>query len=383
MQLALERDRLRNGVPHRLLQIGGPGVERRAMQENRARDVEVVAQRVEAVKLVHAIGDGVGERILLRVDTAGFDHLDRLRQIHAHRCRAETLERACLPLARQHADAEPLQIGGRVHRPHPVGDMAEAVLEPAEDAVVHALLDLAGKHASERAVHRAARRRRAWKQERQVDYAELRDPVGQIARRLIAKRQQAMLDEPQDVLGPIAEVHDVPDVFDLDLRAEFGNEPVADQLERATEAGGRGAVAAHANLDWFGHGSPPQGAGGGWLIAMATPDAARPKPSASRMPPTPVAAASTPASAGNTIWPTRLPVIRSVSAVPVASAGARCTTPEMVSVEAMPMAKPRAMSTMYIAGNESGIANTRNPAALASMLVKVSTLRPIAKIARA
>src|SRR5262249_23359869 len=174
-----------------------------------------------------------------------------------------------------------------------------------------------------------------------------------------------------------------PDVFDLDARAEFGCEPLADQLERAAEPGGRGPVAAHANLDWIGHGSSSQDAGGGWLIAMAMPDAARPKPSASRMPPTPVAAASTPASAGNTIWPTRLPVIRSVSAVPVASAGARCTTPEMVSVEAMPMAKPNTISATYISGNESGIASTRKPAALASMLVRVSGLRPIAKMARA
>ena len=53
---------------HRALQVRRPGVERRAMEEDRPRNVEVVGQRVEAVKLVHAVGHRVGERVLLRVD---------------------------------------------------------------------------------------------------------------------------------------------------------------------------------------------------------------------------------------------------------------------------------------------------------------------------
>jgi len=101
------------------------------------------------------------------------------------------------------------------------------------------------------------------------------------------------------------------------------------------------------------------------------------------MPATPVAAASTPASAGNTICPTRLPVIRSVSAVPQTSGGARYMTPERVSVEAIPMAKPSQMRIAYIVGSDSGNARTRKPAALPSMLVKVSGARPMAKISRA
>src|SRR4029079_14925016 len=91
--------------------------------------------------------------------------------------------------------------------------------------------------------------------------------------------------------------------------------------------------------------------GGGWLIATAIPDAAKPTPSASRIPPTPVAADTRPASAGNTIWPTRLPVIRNVSAVPQTSGGAIYITPERVSVDAMPMVKPRRTSTTYIVGS--------------------------------
>src|SRR6476659_10579080 len=103
--------------------------------------------------------------------------------------------------------------------------------------------------------------------------------------------------------------------------------------------------------------------GGGWLIATAIPDAARPTPSASRIPPTPVAAATRQASAGNTIWPTRLPVIRRVSAVPQTSGGAIYITPERVSVEAMPLVKPSMTSTAYIVGSESGKASTKKPAA--------------------
>src|SRR6476646_11988171 len=112
--------------------------------------------------------------------------------------------------------------------------------------------------------------------------------------------------------------------------------------------------------------------GGGWLIVTAIPDAARPTPSASRIPPTPVAAATRPASAGNTIWPTRLPVIRSVSAVPQTSGGAIYMTPERVSVDAMPMAKPRRTSTTYIVGSERGNASTKKQAALPSILARVS-----------
>ena len=133
-------------------------------------------------------------------------------------------------------------------------------------------------------------------QERQVDEAELRHPVGEIARRLVAERQQAVLDQPQDVVGAIAEVHDVPDVLDLDPVAELGFEPVADQLQRAAEAGGGGAVAAHADLDRIAHLSGPCRARR--LIGTATPETAMPSPMMTRMPATPVAAATSPASAG-------------------------------------------------------------------------------------
>jgi hypothetical protein len=73
---------------------------------------------------------------------------------------------------------------------------------------------------------------------------------------LIAERQQAVLDQPQNVLGAIAEIHDVPDVFDVDAVAELGREPLADEFQGAAEAGGRRAVASHANLDRIAHASP-------------------------------------------------------------------------------------------------------------------------------
>ena len=143
---------------------------------------------------------------------------------------------------------QPRQIRRRPHRPHAVGDVAEAVLEPAEDAVVDAFLDLARERLAQRAVHGRAGGLRAREQERQVDDAERRHPVGQVARRLVAERQQAVLDQPQDVLGAVAEVHDVPDIFDLDAVAELGDEAVADELERAAETGAGGTVASHADL---------------------------------------------------------------------------------------------------------------------------------------
>src|SRR5262249_61009789 len=110
----------------------------------------------------------------------------------------------------------------RAHGPYPVGTVPKAVLEPAEDAIVHALLDVPGERLAVRAVHRRARVVIAREQERQVDNAELRHPVGQVARGLIAEGQEPVLDQPQDVLRAIAELQDVPDIFDLDAVTELG-----------------------------------------------------------------------------------------------------------------------------------------------------------------
>src|SRR5262249_25663804 len=100
--------------------------------------------------------------------------------------------------------------------------MPKSILEPAEYSKIHALLNLAGEHVAQRAVHGGARGLRPREQEWQVADPELRHPIGQVARGLITQRQQAMLDQPQDILGTITEVHDVPDVFNLHTVAELG-----------------------------------------------------------------------------------------------------------------------------------------------------------------
>jgi hypothetical protein len=51
-----------------------------------------------------------------------------------------------------------------------------------------------------------------------------------------------MLDKPWNILGAIAEIHDVPDILDADPRAELGVEPIAYQLQRAREASHRRAI---------------------------------------------------------------------------------------------------------------------------------------------
>src|SRR5436305_8862511 len=120
----------------------------------------------------------------------------------------------------------------------------------------------------------------------------------------------------------------------------------ADAHDRAAKTGLYSSIDHHSDLDRVFHSLSRQGICGqdvGWLIATATPDSARPMPSANRMPPTPVAAARKPASAGKTICPTRLPVIRNVNAVPQTSGGERYITPEKVSVEAIPIANPKYM----------------------------------------
>ena len=127
--------------------------------------------------------------------------------------------------------------------------MAEAVLEKAEDAVADAILDRPCERLPELAVDRSSSCFVVLEQKGKVDEPKLGYPVGEIARRLVAERKQSMLHEPQNVLGAVAEVHDVPDVLDVDAIAELGREPVADELQRTAESGRRGAVAAHADLD--------------------------------------------------------------------------------------------------------------------------------------
>jgi hypothetical protein len=152
-ELALKRDSLGHGLLHGLLQFLRPGIERRAMKEERPRNVKVVRQRVKLVKLVHAIGHGVGERILLRVERAGLDHRDRFGEVHAQRRRADQLESAAVNFTRQDTDLHACHVGRHMNGPQCVGDVTEAVLEPAEDAVVAALLGLAHQVFTERPVH--------------------------------------------------------------------------------------------------------------------------------------------------------------------------------------------------------------------------------------
>jgi hypothetical protein len=105
----------------------------------------------------------------------------------------------------------------------------------------------------------AARLFGAPEQERQIDHAELGNAIGQIAARLIAQCQQPMLHQPQNILRPVTEVHDVPDVFDVDAVAELDLESIADELQRTAEPRRRRSVTAHANLDRIAHSAPRPG----------------------------------------------------------------------------------------------------------------------------
>src|SRR3954452_13718701 len=130
--------------------------------------------------------------------------------------------------------------------------MPEAVLEKAENAIVHLLLDPGGKQHPEPAVDGGARLVGAVEQERQIEHAEFRDSIGQVAARLIAEREETVFHEPQNVFGPVAEVHDIPDISDLDAIVELRREPLADALEGPAETRRRRSIAAHANLNRIG-----------------------------------------------------------------------------------------------------------------------------------
>src|SRR5882757_7018344 len=131
--------------------------------------------------------------------------------------------------------------------------MTESVLEKSEDAVVHLFLDLGNEPLTQSAVDCCARLLGLGEQKREIEHAEFGDAIGQVAARLIAEREQPVFHQPQDVLGPIAEVHDVPNILDVDAVAELGRESVADTLEGETETGAWRPVAPHTNLDLIAH----------------------------------------------------------------------------------------------------------------------------------
>ena len=114
----------------------------------------------------------------------------------------------------------PFMIGGGADRPDAIRDVAEAVLEVAEDPVIHPRFDSGRQHLTEAPVHGAASLSRVGKEERQVGGSEVEHAIGQVAARLIPERQHALLDQPENVLAAIAEVQDVVDVLDFDRVAE-------------------------------------------------------------------------------------------------------------------------------------------------------------------
>ena len=113
----------------------------------------MIGRGMEAMILVHAVGDRVGEGILLSVERAGLDGFDRFREVHDLRIGAEQLEGSRLDLARQHANLHPLEIGGGADRPEAIRDVTEAVFEIAEDPIVHPGFDPGGQHLPEAPIH--------------------------------------------------------------------------------------------------------------------------------------------------------------------------------------------------------------------------------------
>ena len=226
------------------------------MQEDRPRHIEVRGERVEFMKLVHAVGDGVGERVLLRIERAGLDLGDRLGEVQPHRHGAEQFEGAFLHVTRQHADVHALHVGRRVDRAQPVGDVAEAVLEPAEDAVVDALLGFARP-----AIGRARRpwRRapaRCWKtgtaDRRSRARARGRSDSSTTGSRASSRRSRPT-SEISSALWPRSMMFQTYSTATSAPNSAV--ELVADEFERLGEAGRGRAVAGHADLDWCAHGS--------------------------------------------------------------------------------------------------------------------------------
>ena len=146
--------------------------------------------------------------------------------------------------------------GERIGRT-PVGHVAQAVLEVAENAVVGLRLDGCRQHAPQFAVHGGTGALVVPEQEGQIHEAEFGDAIGKIAAGLVPKSQDALLHQPENIQPPIAQVEDVVDVTDFHLVSEAGLKPVAHALQRQAEAGCGRSVAGHDDSDGLIPGSAP------------------------------------------------------------------------------------------------------------------------------
>ncbi len=119
----------------------------------------MVRHRVEAVRVVDAVGDRVEEGVFLGVQRAGFDLRDGLRQIHDPRHSTQQFERAGLYRAGRDTNRHARQIGGAANWPHVVGHMPEAAFEPTKTPIVHPRVDARGRRLTELPIHGGASRR--------------------------------------------------------------------------------------------------------------------------------------------------------------------------------------------------------------------------------
>ena len=175
--------------------------------------------------------------------------LDRFRQIQNLRVGAEKLERAGMHLAGQDPHEQALEVCRRPDRPHPVGDVAKAVLEVPENPVVGLRLDGGSQNAPQFPVHCRAGADVVPEQEWQIYQAQFRYTVGEITAGLVAEGQDALLHQPEDIQPPVTEIQNVVDVAHFHVVAETGLKPVAHAFQSQAEAGRGRAVPGHDDAE--------------------------------------------------------------------------------------------------------------------------------------
>ena len=132
-----------------------------------------------------------------------------------------------------------------------VGHVSEPVLEPAENPVVHPGFNAVNEQASESAIHRGSRGRSVREKEWEICDAEVRHAFSEITAGLIAEREHAALDEPQNVVGSVAEVEDVVDVLHVHVTPELRGQAIPHLLQGQTEASRGRPVPTDDDPNWL------------------------------------------------------------------------------------------------------------------------------------
>ena len=163
--------------------------------------------------------------------------------------KTEPTERRLMLRVVERAEAQADTIGGRSDRPDGVADVTDAVVPPAENAIICCRCHLLGEGRSGCAIQSAEYVLARAGLERLVERAEGRHAAREIARREIAAVEFAGVHHGEQIARLAAGGDDAVGHLDAERVAGVACDAVAQRVQRARVHGARGLIAGEVKLD--------------------------------------------------------------------------------------------------------------------------------------